>query len=265
MSVFLSNALVLSQGAATPLTHARIGYRSIVRPHNITASSAHTDHPAVNVASVNTYQFWQPQSLPATLTVDAGEPVTVDYLGIAAHTLAGSTVVFESSENGTDWTVQGDLAPVNQALMLLIEPTEARYWRIRIEGSGTPRVGVVFIGRALAMQRAIYGGHSPITLSRQTTIRPNKSDTGQFLGRTVIRRGVQTSASWRHLSAEWYRQNFDPFVAYATQGQGPFFFAWRPASFPDEVAYVWTSDDIAPSNMGTRDLMEVSMTMTGLA
>src|SRR5690625_2944541 len=239
MSVFLSDALVLSSSTAVPLTHARIGYRSILRPDNVTASSAHPDHPAANAATVNTYQFWQPASLPATLTVDAGEAVEVDYLGIARHTLHGCAVSLQSSEDGSAWVTRIDIAPENKALMLLIEPTVARYWRLRIEGSGTPEVGVVFIGKALAMQRMIYGGHSPITLSRQTTIRPSKSDTGQFLGRTVIRRGVQTSASWRHLTADWYRQHFDPFVEYATQQQGPFFFAWRPESFPQEVAYVW--------------------------
>lgn len=269
MSVFISPDLLLGEATEFPLTHARIGYRTLLRVDNISVSSAHPDHPGVNAVSVNTYQFWRPQSLPATLTVEVNEEEEVDYLGIARHTLAGCRVRLQSSVNGSDWVTHGEAHPDdNRALMLLIEPASARYWRVLIDRDGVgdmPEVGVVFIGKALAMQRMIYGGHSPITLSRQTTIRPNKSDTGQFLGFSVIRRGVATSASWRHLTASWYRSQFDPFVEYATQGKGPFFFAWRPATFPQEVAYVWTSDDIAPSNMGKKDLMEVSLSMTGLA
>ena len=116
---------------------------------------------------------------------------------------------------------------------------------------------------ALAMQRAIYAGHSPITLSRKTVKRPTKSEFGQWLGSSTIRHGLKTSFEWKNLKAAWYREYFDPFVKSARTK--PFFIAWRPSKFPNEIAYAWTSNDIKPSNMGILDYMDVSMSVEGYA
>ena len=85
---------------------------------------------------------------------------------------------------------------------------------------------------------------------------------GQWLGRSIIRKGVTTSYQWRHLKAAWYRQYFDPFVKSARTT--PFFIAWRPETYPNEVAYAWAKSDIRPSNMGIRDFMEVTLSVEGL-
>ena len=238
MSVIIENNLFLSPPEdAPPLTHARIGYRTIWRKAGatVTASSEEDDFPASAAAQELTYEFWRPTSLPATWEVDAGEPVTVDYCGIASHTLAGNTVEVQYFD-GDDWQTVADVAPGgNTPLMFLFEPVEAQRWRIQISGGDVPSVGVVFFGRTLAMQRSIYGGHSPLNLSRSTTREPNRSDRGQWLGLSLVRRGVSTDYSWQNLTAAWYRANFDPFVEYATQSRGTFFIAWKPNKFPAEV------------------------------
>ena len=113
------------------------------------------------------------------------------------------------------------------------------------------------------MQRAIYGGHSPATLSRVTSVRPSLSETGQWLGATEVRSGYRSSYTWKHLTPSWYREHFDPFVANNPRAN-PFFIAWRPDRYPDEVVYAWATNDIQPTNMGTgRGLMEVSMSVEG--
>jgi hypothetical protein len=130
--------------------------------------------------------------------------------------------------------------------------------------TATVEIGVVFVGRALQMQRPLtYAGHTPITLSAQTVINPAKSDGGQFLSREIIRRGLTGSASFKNLEPSWVRLYFMPFVE--TAKSKPFFLAWRPVDYPDEVAYCWTSGDIAPSNSGTRKLMDVSLDVSAHA
>ena len=267
MSVIIANNLILSPPEdAPPLTHARIGYRTIWRKAGatVTASSEEADFPASAAAQELTYEFWRPTSLPATWEVDAGEPVTVDYCGIASHTLAGNTVEVQYFD-GDDWQTVSDVVTGDDTpLMFLFGPVEAQRWRIQISDGDVPSVGVVFFGQTLAMQRSIYGGHSPLNLSRSTTREPNRSDRGQWLGLSLVRRGISTDFSWQHLTAAWYRANFDPFVEYATQSRGTFFIAWRPVRFPAEVGYCWVDqDDVQPSNMGQRDLMQVDMTVRG--
>ena len=121
----------------------------------------------------------------------------------------------------------------------------------------------MYLGEVLEMQRPFYAGHSPGKLSRQTTLQPNRSVKGEWLGRSIVREGFGTSFQWRHLKSEWYRANFDPFVASARLY--PFFISWNPQDHPDEVLYAWTNQDISPSNMGVINFMQVSMDVEALA
>jgi hypothetical protein len=146
--------------------------------------------------------------------------------------------------------------------MFLFGTITARYWRIRVRNA-IAKIAVVYVGAALAMQRKIYQGHTPITLSRITETTQNTSETGQYLGRSIIRKGLKTSCEYQHLTADWYRANFDPFVEAAREA--PFFYAWRPIQYPDELGFVWTNGDIRPTNTGPRNFMSVSFSVTGIA
>lgn len=299
MPVIVSPALAAAESFAFPLTHARIGYQTFVPDSTITASTEAAGFPASAVALSMTYEKWKPTALPATIEFVLPADSDSDYVGIAAHTLgsAGCTVAVEyaysltegetaffQSHNELDggpslsmdfaaqeyelleesYTAAETIAPSDDsAIMVLVKETMARYWRLTITGSTIPEIGVVYIGKVLAMQRMIYGGHSPGTLSRQTDIRPTRSEGGQFLGRSIIRQGLATSFQWENLKAQWYRDNFDPFVEAARTA--PFFIAWRPEDFPREVIYCWTSSDISPSNQGVKDFMSVGFSAQGHA
>lgn len=257
--LYISPSLVAlaGSGGTDPLSRARIGYRTITRDATVTATSEAPGFPASAVRHPLTYERWAPTVAPAALTIDAGAPVAADYVGIAAHTIGttGAAVTVSYSTDGTAWTDVLQTQPANDnAIMALFEPVLARYWRIRIDR--VAEIGVIYIERALTVQRSMYGGHSPGTLSRQTEIEPSRSVTGQFLGRSIVRQGFATSYQWSNLTAAWYRANFDPFVESALRY--PFFIAWRPDRFPNEVLYAWCNDDIEPTNMGVRDLMQVS-------
>lgn len=272
MGVVLTSSLVIQppgSGGGTippfPLTHARIGYKTICTAANVTASSQAAGFPAEDAVNIFTNEFWMPTALPATWTVDAGYGADTDYIGIAAHTLGTSScgLTIEYSTDNSTWTELNSFLPAdNRPIMLLYGTVTARWWRFTLTGSTIPRIGVIYIGESLQMQRPIYGGHSPLTLNRQTTIYNQISEAGQFTARSIIRQGNGATFDWKHLTADWYRQYFDPFVLAARTL--PFFIAWRPGTFPEEVGYVWTSQDISPSNMGVRDLMSVSMSVVGV-
>ena len=268
MAVVISDALALVETTGVPLTHARIGWQNVVRDAVVTASSETAGFPVSSLANPLTYDRWLPASLPATVTIDAGAAVAADYLGIAAHLLRDGavSVAVEYLDEATPpgvWTeVAAEMPGDNGSVMFLFPEVFARRWRLTFEGATPQPVGVVYLGRALAMQRAIYQGHTPLTLSAETVIRPQRSERGQFLGRSIIRGGFKTRAAFSNLTAVWVRSELDPFIEAARRY--PFFFAWRPGPFPKEVGYVWTSQDIVPSNAGPRDLMEVSFDVEGL-
>lgn len=264
-----SNMSVVTKSGWTPTRsskNARIGHATITRVGTLSASGEAVGFEADAALNPLTYDFWKPDALPATWRIDALAATSVNYVGIAAHTLgtSSSSVQVQYSDNDSAWTDASDIhTPVDDTpIMFLFNSSSHRYWRIQVTGSTIPLIGVVFIGSALEMPRSIYGSHSPIELSRNTIIRPQVSEGGQFLGRSRIRTGFSTDFAWTNLDPTFYRDEFDLFVQDARCF--PFFIAWRPLQFPNALGYAWMNMDVKPSNSGVANLMQVSITVQGL-
>jgi hypothetical protein len=271
--IIVPQALILSAAAtATPMTHTRIGYQTWLRDLDstaVTVSSESDEAPKDAPLREDTYEYWQPTALPATWQVDMGAARDVDYVGLVGRFgTAGVSVEVETSTNAVDWeALSTEVAPADDApLMFLDDVRVARHIRITLAAGGPsallPQLAVCYAGEALAMERSVYGGIVPPTLARKTERYNAFSRGGQFLGQGYRRHGIEAQVPFRYLTAAWMRSDFDVFVK-AARGY-PFFFAWRPDTFPLEVAYAWTPGDVQPSNMGVRDFMQVSIPLQGI-
>ena len=254
-----------SGSALTGLKFAHIGYDNIIPDSSIVGSSSQAGFDVTALQNPFTYEFWKPTSLPATVTVDALTSFTADYVGLGSVQLKDCNVTLESSVDGVTYVeaVSADILTDND-IMLLFASTSARYWRFTITAlTGTPTVSlsVLNVGESMPMQRMIYGGHTPATLNRRTETRPNMSEGGQWLGRTIIRKGNSEDFSFNNLTSLFVRDTLDPFIEFARVN--PFFVLWRPESFGDEAIFGWVNDDIAPVNTGTKDFMSVEFTVMG--
>lgn len=252
--------IYIQTGYTADPNNPRIGWQSLAYGLTPTASTSAAGFPAVAATYPTTFEFWKPTAAPATWAVDLGSAKPVDYVGVVAD-LAGATVAIQWSADGTTWTTVDTRTPTDRINVFLFSEVAARYWRLSFTGA-LPSVAVVYFGKALTMPRMIYQGHTPLTLSRQTELSNNVSDGGQYLGRSIIRKGASTGFGFKNLKADWYRANFDQFVKAARTM--PFFVAWRPVQFPTEMGFVWVDGDISPSNSGPRDYMSVDISVQGL-
>jgi len=237
--IIMTPGYVLEQ--TFPAYYPRIGWQSWVRDlagSAITVSGATTPGPKDNLLRNNTYQFWEPGALPATVTFDFGEARAVDYGAIGGHTLGdeSATVRLEHSPDNAAWTQFGsDVSPANNIPVLWLDTKiSRRYWRVTITGAGSaPHIALIYLGEVLVMQRALAGGYRPAIWNRDNVIDGGVSDGGQVLDRTVRRRGLVPSASFERLTTGWYNGTFMPFVRSAELY--PFFFAPNPVRWPDDV------------------------------
>jgi len=78
----------------------------------------------------------------------------------------------------------------------------------------------------------------------------------------VLNETTRTTVSLKNLTAAWYRAQMQPFIRASVEA--PFFFAWRPADYPNEVGYAWTVNDPVPQNQGVRDFMQVELELAGI-
>ena len=267
--------------AGRSLALTRIAYDNALRdiaPTSITASGETADGPGDAPTSPDTHTFWEPDALDATW-VARFTAQEFGHFSVAAHTLgsSGCTVTVETSDGtfigspDTDaaevWTQWSDaFSPEDDAPIMFIDSPRSSISGVRVTisgGSTIPRIGVFSCGDLLTMQTKIRGaGWTPPTMARSTVLKHALSRGGQFLGQEIRRTGVTFTVSFEHLDSDWVRETFNPFAEAARQY--PFFLAWRPLEYPDEVAYAWSiSGDIRPQYMGILDLMQVNWEMAG--
>lgn len=263
MSLVISGNFVLTD--STPefpvtLDHPVIGWHNVVTAANIVADNAEPDFPSSNLANPSTHDEWRSgfvglQGFVVTTNyVDA-----IDYVGIARHNFgsAGISVLIKDGL-GNILVDEVMLADDSPALFRFTAQSIERVVVILGEGSAPPRAAVVYVGKLLVLERRIYVGHTPLTQARKTNVQNGRSETGNFLGRIVLGAWRETVIPLSLLSPAWYRDHGgDEFLAVATET--PFFFGWRPESYPYEIGYCWTIDDpmpvpTAPSNHIAFDL-----------
>jgi hypothetical protein len=201
---------------------------------------------------------------------------TVAFFGGASHITDGATTSTDFASGGT-WTVTttgfarlnnnyfagSATAPGNnRPLMLLDSLKVGRYLRLTQGGDAPSRIAVLRAGLITTMERKPTGGWSPITMAYSDQLMQSMSRGGQFLGQSFRRKGAASTVSFKHLSAAFVRNTFQGFSNHARSK--PYFFAWEPLAYPNEVGYVWSGKAIVPRYSGFSDLMDVSWDMQGV-
>lgn len=154
-------------------------------------------------------------------------------------------------------------------LMTFTKPAGPNFWRITFSGiaaaqsDSTPiSIPVIMVGKLMQFEKCIRNRYAPLDYNRKTEFLTNESGTGQYIGRSIIRRNHESTVSFDLMTAPWVRSTFQPFVRHARTK--PYFFAWNPTTYPDEVNYVWTDEDIGVEYTGDRNRMSASWSMRGL-
>ena len=256
----------------TPLNHARIGYEQLIT--EVSATGSATGFPPEAALIETTHERWRPAELGDSLTLTLDQPALLEYIGIGAHTLRDALIEIEvdgtyvplvtfpldgpslsSDFAAQEYMIYSEYPDAEAVMILLTGDKLVSAIRITPEDADAT-VGYVSAGRVLEMLRPFYGGHAPAMLNETVDRLPTESESGQWLGMSVIRQGRATRMDWENLPAPWYRREVQPFVEHAKSGT--FFIAWNALRFPGDCLYAHLESDPAPSNQGVRDLMSVS-------
>lgn len=266
--IVISSSVVLAQaGEAINANNPRIGYHNVVTATNISADEEADDEPVRNLGNPATYLAWRGETTSEqAVTITLSEAQSVNYFAIAKHNLGstGATIAFEYSDDGEDWTTVETIEPSSDyALIVEFDSVSALFYRLSLTpGTAAPSIAVLYVGQILALQRRIYVGHTPITYGRKTSVSNGRSENGQFLGRVLRREFLQTGVDLKNITPSWYRTYMEPFAEAARTK--PFFFAWRPLSYPAEVGFSWLSNDMNVVNQLSNGYMQLSFNMQGV-
>ncbi|WBL75593.1 hypothetical protein I3J27_21410 [Bradyrhizobium xenonodulans] len=265
MSLVISQNFVLVD--STPefpvtLDHPVIGWHNIVTPTNIVADSEDPDFPASNLANPSTHEEWRSDDDGVQyLTVTTGTADAIDYVGIARHNFGSDQIPVRIEDGSGNVLVEEVLLADDSPALFRFTSQSLAQVRIRMVVTSDvhlPRAAVVYVGKLLVLERRIYVGHTPLKHARKINVQSGYSETGNFLGRIVLGAWRETVIPLSLLSPSWYRDHGgDEFLAVAAET--PFFFGWRPQSYPYEIGYCWIIDNpmpvpTAPSNRIAFDL-----------
>lgn len=265
--IIISQNLVL---AAEEQNSPVFGWHNLVAIGTVTSTSSDTSYPITNVANPATNLFWK-AAATGTITIDVDTTAyadVVDYLGIARHnfgtTRATVRLDVQNIDNSFSTLIPAFTPADDTPLLLRFQPQLAKKIRLIITTTtvAVPSIAVLYGGKLLVSQRRVYVGHTPITMGRSASVTSGRSESGNFLGRIITKQVVSGGVKLQNLTPSWYREKFDPFVKSAVGS--PFFFAWRPTSYPAEVGYVWMTSDPMPVNARSNGMMEVELQFTGI-
>lgn len=250
-----------------------IGWNNIVTAANVAAGAASDDsYPVSNLANPATNILWKGLSPTAanSLTVTPGGADPIDYLAFARHnlgTLPRTVGVSVDTGSGMAAAIDPVLLADNSPVLFRLNSQSMAGIRLDIGacpgGVDQPFIGVLYVGKLLVLQRRIYVGHTPIVYGRDVDVESEQSETGEFLGRIITGESRSTTFTLGNMTPDWYRAYMDPFVE-ASAGQ-PFFFAWRPSSYPSEVGFAWTTNKPRPKNSAVNGMMSVDLSLNGVS
>lgn len=269
----LAGMSAVSGGGVINSDNPVIGYQQLVTSGNVSATTSESGHPASLLANPSTNLYWKGElaspEADEYITLSLNTAEMVDYVGIARHNFGTAQIavsleaINDDSPVGWDVIVE-EFIPADDApiLMRFVEQAVTSI-RIRLRpGTVAPRAAVVYSGKLLVLQRRIYVGHTPITMGLSSRISNGRSESGDFLGRVVLHEVTSTKIDLQNLTPAWLRENILPFLKSANEN--PFFFAWRPGTYPLEVGYAWLSVDARPVNQSSNGFMNVSFDISGI-
>ncbi len=271
------NGLVLPIAGGADAPH--IGYKTIVNAGNITATSEDLpDFGIVNIANTATYLKWKATSVVTDqgIVISTTPGTTIDYFAIAGHNLGsnGARLTLQRSVGSPGYedisvpiTLSDDTVFINEFDSVAATGTGVSF-RLLIEQSGSPvptdppEIGILYVGEITKLPRKKYAGYEPPTLNRTTRVSTGFSEDGQFLGRVKRNQKLENEFTIDVIDPDFYRSVLDPFAIAAEEI--PFFWAWRPATFPDEVALMWLMEDVGVTNTGLPNHVQFTLNMQGI-
>ena len=250
MLVIQSGITLPTDEAALPVGVPLILWDTDATYANVTATSSEASYPVSNLGNPATNLEWRATSTAIQyLTVPPDG--TVDAVGLARHNFgtAGIAVSVEVDSGGGYSEIIPPFTPTNDD-PILMHFTGAAYVGVRVKlavGSLAATLAVYYVGKMLRLERGIdVGGDFTVPeFARRTDAINGMSHRGDFLGRIITSQFVSDAIFvFKHFTPAWYRSHFDPFVEAATER--PFFFAWAPTVYPNEVSLCWLMEDPMP-------------------
>lgn len=254
MPIIINRKMTLEAQRSGTSGKPLIGWQSYVNRGNIVAESEDQYWPVSNLGNTNTALEWRSTSIDTqTITVSLNGTEPIDYIAVARHNLAsaGVEIRVDAVYAGTApdaWVpvIGGVILGTDGPAMLRFDEIHPIEVRITLIPTDTPpRAAVLYIGKMTVMESGIAQEVVPMAFSLETDVATGRAESGDFLGRIITDQKRQLNYTFEYVDYNWFKRELGGFVQESMTR--PFFMAWLPNVYPDEVFYGWLNSDVRPT------------------
>ena len=241
-----------------------IGYDNLFLREGAVVAESESDagFPGSNATSwLTTGGGWQTTgSGDKTLTATLPSAENINSYGVYKHNFGtlGLTVKLQTSSDGSTWVdlTGSEISPADDDAIYFVATASvsAKFLRLHIAGLGVSEtliLGNAFASESLRVFSPPETGFIPVPLALDNKYLNNRSEGGDFMGRTFIRKGSKTAFTISVANDDWVRDNWFPFMEAAELH--PFYHSWDTVNHPGEVGFCFTDGKIQkPKYMTSR-------------
>ena len=219
----------------------------------VTASNEASDFEGANAYDKRTSTWWKPGvSSPTTETLTAvfSTAQTVNFFGVMGHNLGteGATIKLQYlTGSPLTWTTLFSITPSDDTCIFrrTASAISATSWRVEITNCTVDTLlAIAAFGQAIALPDNMRAPFMPPRYARNNDISNNKTEGGQFIGRSKYSSGYEADIMQQFVDPSWVDANFDTLINRVEVA--PFFFAWDyqidDSPSIETSAYCWTNN-----------------------
>lgn len=217
----------------------------------ITVSNNEAYNYAASLKNWHTWDFCRFNSGSSSITFDCASQKTINYVAIAGHELftkGATTVIFKGSNDNfatsttlltlsksgntisgsykynTITTISNTTVTNNPVIVAKLDSASYRYYRLEFNCTSACKMSVVSFGQRMDFEQGFYRGIAPPLLNQDVIVTNNKSESGIFLGRSIVRSGTKSnSISINNLSHDWI---YNAWLSFKNHAEAyPFFYS----------------------------------------
>lgn len=271
MPLIFSPALVVTPVDGSDEHYPLIGWRNQVSRSGLSADSEASGYPVTNLANPATTNRWLSASTSEQLVTVSGLDGVIDYVGIARHNFGSAEVIVSveaiTAEPGAGWEEVAATVPANdEPLLFRLVPGYYTDVRLRLTPGGAiePWASVLYVGGITAVRPGLRPGFSPPQDARDVDVSQGISISGEYLGAIVDGASMRETYEFELIDPDYYDAHLRDFVAMAREG-GPFFFAWDPATHPQDASYCWLPRGVRPTISRSTGEVQLTLETAGIA
>lgn len=234
--------------------NAFIGYDNLFTADasNLSAVGVST---GFSVQSLKNWQSWDYCQFDAgsnSIMIDCISAQDIDYFAIAGHELfntGATTITLKASADafatnitlatisisGTTFTgsyklntstsIPSQTVTDNNVTIIKLDSVNYRYFKLEFNNTSECKIGVLAIGQRMEFELGFYRDAMPPALNEDVVVTNNKSESGIYLGRSVVRTGAkQQTINLDKISHSYIYNTWLPFKTHAEIY--PFFYSW---------------------------------------